>query len=97
MSKTVAELEVQLELATAQFEASAKEFDRELKKMQKNTEKTSRSFQIFERQVKRLGKGLAGLAAGLTVGALAQASREAIEYGDTIAKTADRVAARPQD
>ena len=91
MSKSVAELEVQLELATAQFEASAKEFDRELKKMEKNTARTARSFNKFEGQVARLGKGLAVAAAAAATAFAGQAARGAVEYADTLAKTAAKV------
>ena len=89
--KDLAALQVSLELQTAAFEAGVKKVDRQLKKMDKNTKQAGRGFAKLEKSLKRLGKSFAGLAAGLTVGALARASKEAIEYGDNIAKTARKV------
>lgn len=91
MGKSVAELEVQLELVTAQFEAAAKEYDRELKKMEKNTARTARSFKNFDKQLTRVAKGLALAATAAATAFAGQTARNAIEYADTLAKTADKV------
>lgn len=91
MAKSIAELEVQLELVTAQFEAAAKEYDRELKKMEKNTARTARSFKNFDKQLGRVAKGIAVAAAAAATAFTAQAARGAIEYADTLAKTAAKV------
>lgn len=89
--KDLAALQVSLELQTAAFEQGVRQVDRQLKRMEKNTKRSSRGFANLEKSLKRLGKSFAGLAAGLSVGALARASKEAIEYGDNIAKTAQKV------
>ena len=89
--KDLAALQVSLELQTAAFEAGVRKVDNQLKRMEKNTKRSSKGFAKLEKSLKRLGKSFAGLAAGLTVGALARASKEAIEYGDNIAKTAQKV------
>jgi len=87
----LAKLSVQLELQTAAFEAGVKQMDRQLKKMDDNTKRSAKGMDKLNKSVKTLGKSFAGLATGLTAGALVQASKEAIEYGDNIAKTADKV------
>ena len=87
----LAKLSVQLELQTAAFEAGVKQVDRQLKKMEDNTKKSSRGIDVLNKSISKLGKGFAGLAGAITVGALAQQSKEAIEYADSIAKTADKV------
>jgi chromosome segregation ATPase len=87
----LAKLSVQLELQTAAFEDSVKQMDRQLKKMEANTKKSSKGIDQLNGAVAKLGKSFAGVVAGLSVGALAQAAREAIDYGDNIAKTAEKV------
>lgn len=91
MGKSIAELEVQLELQSAQFEAAAKQFDRELKKMEKNTARTAQSFKKFEIQIKNLAKGLALAAAAYATAFAGRAGKDALEFGDNIAKTAAKV------
>ena len=87
----LAKLSVQLELQTAAFEASVKQMDKQLKKMDENTQKSSRGITSLNAAVSKLGKGFAGLAAGITVGAFTQQTKEALEFADSIAKTADKV------
>ena len=87
----LAKLSVQLELQTAAFEAGVKQMDRQLKKMDENTKRSARGIEKLNTSVVKLGKGFAALAGVASVGALAQQTKEALEFADAIAKTADKV------
>lgn len=89
--KDLAKLTVQLELQAAAFEAGAKEMDRTLKRMEKNTTRSSRGFDTLNKTLKRVGISFGALAGALSVGALTNAAKEAIAFGDAIGKTADKV------
>ncbi len=87
----LAKLSVQLELQTAAFEDGVKRMDRQLKRMENNTKRSSAGIDKLNDKVKSLGKGIAGLASVATLGFLANATKEALEYADSIAKTAEKV------
>ena len=87
----LAKLSVQLELQTAAFEAGVKQMDRQLKKMDANTKRSAKGMNTLNKSVKLLKKNFIALAGAVTVGALASQTKQAIEFGDSIAKTADKV------
>lgn len=89
--KDLAALQVSLELQTAAFEAGVKQVDRQLKRMEKNTNRTNQSFASLQKNLSRLGGSLAGLAAALGVNQFISAADNAIEYADSIAKVSDKV------
>lgn len=87
----LAALQVQLELQTAAFQAGVKQVDRRLKQMDKNVKKTSRAFVGMEKAMSKLKGGLAGIAASIAAAFSVQAVKNAVEFGDALAKVSDKV------
>jgi hypothetical protein len=59
--------------------------------MESRTRKTGKAFDRFDKVLKRVGINLAALAGALSVGALTNAAKNAIDYADSMAKVADKV------
>lgn len=89
--KDLAKLSVQLELQTAAFEAGVKRMDGQLKRMEKNTKRSSKGFDKLNKTLAKVGISFGALVGALSVRELANATREAIAFGDAIAKTASKV------
>lgn len=89
--KDLAKLSVQLELQTAAFEAGVKRMDGQLKKMEKNTSRSAKGFDKLNKTLGKVGISFGALAGALSVRAFANATKEAIAFGDNIAKTANKV------
>ena len=87
----VAVLQAQLELQTAAFTAGVKQVDRRLKSMDQNFKKTSRSVAGMEKGLSKLKGGLAGIAASMAAAFSVQSVKNAIAFGDQMAKTAETV------
>ena len=87
----LAKLSVQLELQTAAFEAGVKRMDGQFKRMEKNTARTAKGFDKLNKVLGKVGISFGALAAGLSVRSLTNATKEAVAFGDAIAKTADKV------
>lgn len=87
----LAKLSVQLELQTAAFEAGVKRMDGQLRKLDKGVDKSSKRMKILNTAVKNLKRNFVALAAAVSIGALANQTKSAIAFGDSIAKTADKV------
>lgn len=91
MSENLAELQVQLQLQTASFEKGVKDMDRQLKRMEKNTNRTNKSMGGLQKQLAKVGKGFIAAAAAAAAAFTVQQAKQAIEYADSIAKVADKV------
>ena len=91
MSENLAELQVQLQLQTASFEKGVKDMDRQLKRMEKNTNRTNKSMAGLQKQLSKVGKGFIAAAAAAAAAFTVQQAKQAIEYADSIAKVADKV------
>ena len=89
--KDLAKLTVQLELQAAAFEAGAKGMDRTLKRMEKNTNQSSKGFDKLNRTLGKVGISFGALAGALSVNALKAFTREAIAFGDSIDKVSSKV------
>lgn len=89
--KDLAALQVRLELQTAAFERGVKRMDKQLQKIEKNTKRSSSQMDKLGKTLKGVGKAAAAAAVGFASFELAGYAREAIEFGDAIAKTADKV------
>lgn len=87
----LAQLIVQMELQSAAFERGVKDMARKMDKLDDQTKKANRGFGRLDKTLKKIGKSFAGLAASISVLGLAAATKEAIEFADGIAKTADKV------
>lgn len=86
-----ANLQVQLELQTAEFSRGMKRVQTSITKMDKNVKKSTRSLQVMQKSLTALKGGLAGVAAGVAAAFSVQAVKNAIAYGDSVAKTADKI------
>jgi hypothetical protein len=91
MAQDLAALQVSLELQTAAFQAGVKQVDRRLKGMDKNIQKTSKGFRGMEKGLTKLKGGLAGIAASMAAAFSVQSVKNAIAFGDEIAKSAETV------
>lgn len=91
MANELAQLQVQLELQTAAFQAGVKQVDSRLKNMDRNVQKTSKSFKGMEAGLNKLKSGLVGIAASMAAAFSVQSVKNAIAFGDQMAKSAETV------
>lgn len=87
----LAQLVVQMELQSAAFERGVKEMARKMDGLDREAAKVNKSFGKLDKTFTKIGRSLAGLAASVSVLGIAAATKEAIEFADGIAKTADKV------
>lgn len=87
-NQTLAELQVQLSLQSEKMEAGIKQVDRQLRQLDKQTQ---RSNSVFGKMEKTLTSLAGTLIAAFSVREVAAFTKAAIEAGDAIAKTAEKV------
>ena len=89
--KDLAALQVRLELQTAAFERGVKRMDKQLKKIEENTKRSSKQMNNLAKTLKFAGKAAAAFAGAAAAAFSVDQIKSAIEYGDAIAKTADKI------
>lgn len=87
----LAQLIVQMELQSAAFERGVKEMARKMDGLDREAAKVNKSFGRLDKTFTKIGRSLAGLAASVSVLGIAAATKEALDFADGIAKTADKV------
>lgn len=87
----LAQLIVQMELQSAAFERGVKDMARKMDRLDNQTKKTNRAFARFDKTLSKIGKSFVGLAASIGLLGLANAAKEAVQFADSLAKTADKV------
>ncbi len=86
--QTLAELQVQLSLESEKLQAGIKQVERQMKTFEARTQKANTTFGRLEKTLQSLG---GTLIAAFGVSEIAAFTKSAIEAGDAIAKTADKV------
>ena len=87
----IADLQVQLQLQAEQFKRGVAQANKSLDRMERNTKQTNRSMQTMQKTMGGLRKRMIQMAAAAASYFTVQQLRAAVEYGDSIAKTADKI------
>ena len=87
----IADLQVQLQLQAEQFKRGVAQANNSLDRMERNTKQTNRSMQTMQKTMGGLRKRMIQMAAAAASYFTVQQLRAAVEYGDSIAKTADKI------
>lgn len=90
MSEQLAELQVQLQLQTSSFEAGVKSMDRQLKRVEKNTARTSKKFQKFGSDIAKIGAGIAAAFSVKAIKGVIETNSELAKIARTVGLTAEQ-------
>ena len=91
MSADIAQLAVALELQSAQFQAGMEQVQRTFGTADRNSRKLNKSVQQLERGFARIRSVAVGMGSAIAAAFSVRAARQAIEFGDAIGKTADKL------
>lgn len=91
MANDLAALQVRLDLQTAAFEKGMKQATTSMGRLERRSKQTNTHMATIQKTMSRMGKTVIGLGAGLASAFTVRQVKNAIEYGDAIAKTADAI------
>ena len=87
----LAQLQVQLELQTAAFQAGVKQVDSRLKRMDKNVQNTSKSFRGMETGLNSLKTNLLAIGTAMAAAFTVQSLKGIVEFGNNLSITAEKL------